>query len=160
MSKGSSGEDNRRRIQVRMVLASGETIIGSLFASLAGTLRETLNNPDKFVEVEKPDGTSIFLLKDLIQSASILVVPKADHLKKRKTDNHDINAYEELGLKPGATHEQIRTAYRTKVRIYHPDRLASVDVPKEVADYMSAMFIRVTTAYHELADDKAELEPA
>lgn len=156
MSKGNSSEDNRRRVQVRMVMASGETIIGSLFASLAGTLRETLNNPDRFVEVEKPDGTSVFLLKDSIQSASLLIIPKADQLKKRRAD--DINPHEELGLKSGATPDQVRAAYRTKVRAYHPDRIASVEVPKEVADYMSAMFIRVTTAYHELADGKAELE--
>jgi DnaJ domain len=157
MSKGSS-EDNRRKIQVRMVMASGETVIGSLFASLAGTLRETLNNPDKFMEVEKADGSSIFLAKDSVQSASVLANPKADQLKRRRAD--DINPYEELGLKPGATQAEIRTAYRNKVRSYHPDRLASVEVPREVAEYMSAMFIRVTTAYHELVDGKAELEPA
>jgi hypothetical protein len=152
----SKGDDNRRRIQVRMVMASGETIIGALFASLAGTLRETLNNPDRFVEVEKVDGTSIFLSKDTIQSAALLVNPKADQLKRRRAD--DINPYEELGLKPGATQEQIRAAYRAKERAYHPDRLAAAEVPKEVADYMAAMFIRVTTAYHELADGRAELE--
>ena len=33
-----------------------------------------------------------------------------------------INPYEVLGIKEGATTEEIKTAYRTQVKKYHPDK--------------------------------------
>ena len=50
----------------------------------------------------------------------------------------------------GATHDKIRQAYIELAKIYHPDRYATVTLPVEVTDYLSAMARRINAAYAAL----------
>jgi DnaJ-class molecular chaperone len=57
----------------------------------------------------------------------------------------DLTAYDFLGLKPTATPEEIKRAYRHATKIYHPDSAAS-------NGGNTAMFNRVKEAYEILID--------
>src|SRR3989344_2822908 len=56
--------------------------------------------------------------------------------------------YELLGIKKGASADEIKRAYRKKAHQFHPDKATSV---KEKAD-MEAKFKKVNEAYQVLSD--------
>ena len=37
-------------------------------------------------------------------------------------ETFDFNLYEELGIQPSATEQEIRAAYKKKALVHHPDR--------------------------------------
>lgn len=59
-----------------------------------------------------------------------------------------------LGLVPGASIEDVQTAYRAVCMKFHPDRLASGDVSAAVVENCSRRFRDATDAYKRV---KAEL---
>ena len=54
------------------------------------------------------------------------------------------------GVSPRASEEELMTAYRELTKVYHPDRLASMQLPAEMLDYAEAMQRRINAAFDEL----------
>lgn len=55
--------------------------------------------------------------------------------------------YTELGVKPGSSHDEVKSAYRALMRQHHPDRHAGNAQEQKGA---SARAAKITTAYAEL----------
>jgi curved DNA-binding protein CbpA len=53
-------------------------------------------------------------------------------------------------LAAGASREEARQAYFRLAKDYHPDRYATVELPKEVRDYLAAMARRINAAHAAL----------
>jgi DnaJ-domain-containing protein 1 len=51
---------------------------------------------------------------------------KSDSQKRARTDDKKQQWFEVLGVSPSASVAEIKTAYRTKISGYHPDRVASL----------------------------------
>lgn len=68
-------------------------------------------------------------------------------LNKIPNENH----FEILGIKENATVLEIRDAYFSMARIFHPDRMT--DLP-DLRPKAQAAFSRISVAYNELSDDK------
>jgi len=148
-----SSETEKGRIAVTLTVTAGETLNGHVFVKAGGQLRDLLNGPDRFLEFEKRDLSLVYLAKDSILAVAHLVVPKNDQLQRRARDLHAFDPYHSLGIDRSAGQAEIRAAYRRLARDYHPDKLAGIGVPKEVLDYMNAMFARVHAAYKELSGE-------
>lgn len=56
----------------------------------------------------------------------------------------------ELGLSPAATTEDIENAYRRLVLEYHPDRLASLNLPPHIQRLAQAKIATINAAYQGL----------
>ncbi len=145
-----SQEAERHRVAVTVTLSSGDVFNGHVFLGTAQKLRDLINNPDTFIDFEKRDNTMTMIAKRAIATISALDMPRTDHLHRRTNGAATFDPYHTLGVDPGANPGEVRAAYLAKARLYHPDKLASKDVPKEVGDYMNAMFIRIQKAYDEL----------
>lgn len=145
-----SSETERQRVAVTLTLHSGDVLNGHVFLGPAQKLRDLLNNPDLFIEFEKRDDTLNLVAKRAIAMISAIDLPRIDQLSRRMQIASGFDPYHTLGVDRGANRGEIRAAYLAKARLYHPDKLASKDVPKEVGDYMNAMFIRIQKAYDEL----------
>lgn len=63
--------------------------------------------------------------------------------------------YAALGLKPGATREQIHAAYRDACRKYHPDRLTGQSVEPHLVELAVQRFKEVSAAYQRLKQPPA-----
>lgn len=61
-----------------------------------------------------------------------------------------------LGLKRGATFEQVTKAYRVACHRYHPDRLAGKNVEPHLVELAVQRFKEVTAAYQRLRDRMAQ----
>jgi DnaJ-domain-containing protein 1 len=146
----ATGETERRRVAVTLTLHSGDVLNGHVFVGQAQKLRDLLNNPEMFIDFEKRDNTLTLIAKSAIAMISAIDLPRTDQLARRTQNSAAFDPYHTLTVDRGANPGEVRAAYLAKARLYHPDKLASKDVPKEVADYMNAMFIRIQKAYEEL----------
>ena len=149
-----SNESERQRVAVTLTLHSGDVLNGHVFLGQAQKLRDLLNNPDSFIDFEKRDNTVAMIAKRAITAITPIDLPRTDHLLRRTSGIATFDPYHTLGVEPGANQGEVRAAYLAKARLYHPDKLASKDVPREVGDYMNAMFIRIQKAYDELDKSK------
>lgn len=149
-----SNEAERHRVAVTVTLNSGDILNGHVFLGTAQKLRDLLNNPDTFIDFEKRDNTIVMVAKRAIATIAAIDLPRTDHLFRRSNSSATFDPHHTLGVDPGANPGEVRAAYLAKARLYHPDKLASKDVPREVGDYMNAMFIRIQKAYDELETTK------
>jgi DnaJ-domain-containing protein 1 len=149
-SDGDYARMNRQTVQVTITLSTGVQMRGNVFHSKNRTLQEELNKGESFLEFEPMDGQTMFLARSAIAAVKELNVPRSDQLSKRSAVLDQFEPYEVLGLKRGADAAQIRNAYVTLAKIYHPDRFLRTDLPPEVAEYLSAVATRVNLAYSEL----------
>ena len=63
--------------------------------------------------------------------------------------------YAELGLKPDASAQEVKRAYRKLVSQYHPDKLMSQGLPEEVMDMAKRRMREVNAAYDRIKSEKA-----
>jgi len=149
-----SSEAERQRVAVTLTLQSGDVLNGHVFLMNSQRLRDLLNNPDQFIDFEKRDNSLNMIAKSAIATISPIDLPRTDHLFRRTQNVAAFDPHQTLGVDRGANHGEIRAAYLAKARLYHPDKLAGKDVPREVGDYMNSMFIRIQRAYEELERSK------
>lgn len=64
------------------------------------------------------------------------------------------NAFEALGIRPTATKEQIKTAYRRAISRYHPDRLISRDAGENELKYATLKMQNIKTAYDKIRRER------
>lgn len=143
---------NSVRALVKLALADGRSETVSLKMPLSSKLQDALNGPDQFLDVTDVAGRQAFLAKAEIRRAELVEVPQADQitLRRRATDRDGFDPYQVLGVDREADARAIHEAYHAKVRTYHPDRFAAIELPREMKDYAEAMLVRINLAYEQI----------
>jgi hypothetical protein len=140
-----------QRMMAKLILTDGKNLIVSLKLPLSGKLADAFNNTDGFVDVITSDGSQQVINKSTIARAEAVDPPKAGlNQQRRSADKSSFNPYLVLGIEKTAAADDIRNAYVTLVKIYHPDRFAGLDLPPEMKDYAAAMQARINMAYQQL----------
>ena len=147
---GDYARMNRNSVTVTVTLSTGVQMRGTVFHCKTRTLQDDLNKAETFLEFEPMEGQKMFLARAAIAAIKEFNVPRVDQMSRRTAVLDQFDPYEVLGLKRGADAAQIRNAYVTLAKIYHPDRFLRTDLPPEVAEYLSAVATRVNLAYSEL----------
>jgi DnaJ like chaperone protein len=63
-------------------------------------------------------------------------------------------AYAKLGLKNGASDEEVKKAYRKLVSQYHPDKLVSRGLPEEMMEVAKTRVREINTAYEQIKQNR------
>lgn len=137
-------------VPVEIHLADGTVAKGKVMAPIGRSLADILNGSGGFVEFEPYGGEVAFIAKSRLAEIRPLGVPKGVNLKAKLAANEPLNPYAVLGVAPGSSHEDVRKAYFTLAKSYHPDRYASAELPPEVLEYLFTMARRVNAAYAAL----------
>jgi DnaJ-domain-containing protein 1 len=145
-------DDKTARMLAAITLTDGTVITASVRLPLSGKLGDALNNPDRFLDVVTVNGQQQFLAKSSIRMVRAAVLPKADQLAvdDRGPGLQGFDPHAVLKVSRTATPEEIRQAYHRMARLYHPDRIASYELPEEVTDYIRAMLVRVNLAFEQI----------
>jgi len=135
-------------LAVMLSLTGGEQIKGEIPLTRVQKLHDFLNRPEPFLEFLTKDGRTMAIAKQSIASAVLIEMPRTDQLARSAmmADPHRT-----LGVGQDASPAAIRSAYLAKVKLYHPDQFSGNPLPKEVADYLQAMFVHVQAAYEEIS---------
>lgn len=76
-------------------------------------------------------------------------------LRARFVDGAPRDPYDVLGIQPGASLDEIRTAWKQAVRDSHPDRLIARGVPPEAIALASRRMIDINAAWAEINGKRA-----
>ncbi len=148
---------------VETVFVDGTIVRGKLMVPTTKCIADLLNGSGAFLEFEPYGGERNYVAKAQIASIKMLGVPKLPNLNVRLKDYDGFDPYAVLGVKPGATREDIRQAYFALAKAYHPDRYATAELPSEVIEYLFAMARRVNAAHAALSTEQkkqaAKAEP-
>jgi DnaJ-domain-containing protein 1 len=148
----SAIKDNLVRIPVRVDLLDGSRLDLALISPRALLkMPELMNREEPFIDVESLDGERFVIAKTAIKSVKPRDIPVVKDLGQRIEDKNGFDPHRVLGVSREHPQEAIHMAYLALVREYHPDRFASIQLPKEVSEYISAMSRRINMAYEMLS---------
>lgn len=147
-------------VSAEITLDDGRTLTGRFAVPMSRTVFDILNGPGSFIEFEPFDGPRQMLAKSILRSVRLTSPPKLPDLARRLRDIDGFDPFVVLGVKSGASRDDIRAAYHSQAKCYHPDRYANAELPEEVRDYLSGMARRINAAYAALDAMPAAKRPA
>jgi DnaJ-like protein len=137
-------------VEVELALSDGQRLNGKLVLPPGRTLPEVLNGASTFVEFHGHDAGRSFIAKTALHSVTPTSVPPAPDLWAGPTQGAGFDPCAILGIRPTSTREEVRDAYLSLAKLYHPDRYATADLPKEVREYLEIMVRRINAAHDTL----------
>jgi DnaJ-domain-containing protein 1 len=145
-------DDNANRTAVLLTLADNQVVTVSIRLPLSRRLADALNNDDVFLDAITPSGQQQFIAKSTIKLVRSANVPRADQLdtEGRVPGTPAFDPYAILKVAKDASPQDIKSAYHRMARLYHPDRIASYELPDEVKDYVRTMLVRINLAFEQI----------
>lgn len=137
-------------VPAEVTFDDGDISRGKFFIASGRTFSDALNAPSPFLEFEAYGEDRRFISKTMIRNVKLVNVPNASNLQNRMRESDGFEPHRVLGIEAKADWAEVRAAYVTLAKIYHPDLYASTGLPQEVRDYLSAMSRRVNLAYAAL----------
>lgn len=147
-------------LAVEITLADGAKVTGRAVLRAGKGVHRLLEGDETFLYVDGFDGDGAFIAKADIKSLKVLHPARPQALSLPVPDARGFEPYRVLGLEKGASFEEIRDAYYRLSKLYHPDRYASIDLPREVKTYLDAAAKNVNAAFRALryvADKQAPI---
>jgi DnaJ domain len=144
--------DNRADtlIAVEVALADGGTVAGRAVLAPGKGVHKLLEGDENFIYLDVFDGDGRFIAKADIRGLKVLTSIKSQNVALQIPDARHFEPYRVLGIEKGASFDDIRDAYHRLSKVYHPDRYAGVELPREVRAYIEGMSKNVNAAFHAL----------
>lgn len=144
--------DKVSRTLVAMTLSDDTVLTVAVRLPLTNKLGDALNTADLFLDVLTAGGEQQFIAKSDIRSVRSVEMPKTDQLdlEARQAGLSNLDPYAILKVDKGAAPDEIKHAYHKMARLYHPDRIASYELPEEIKEYARAMLVRINLAFEQL----------
>ena len=141
---------NETLIAVEVAMADGSKVSGRAVLAPGKAVHKLLEAGEPFLYVDGFDGEGAFLPKAEIRGLKVIQPARAQAMALMTPDARNFDPYRILSLEKGASFEEIRDAYHRLTKVYHPDRYASVELPREVKVYLEAMAKNVNAAFRAL----------
>ena len=137
----------RHKVTVRMMMSDGTEHNCYLFVAPGTRVSDTLNDERPFMPLERMDGSISIIHKSAIQKVdpveSLSAVPAKD-------------PYDILGVDPDATDQQVHDAYRRAVAQVHPDRVQTMNLPKEFMELANKRASLINDAFNKIKRQRSE----
>lgn len=153
--------DNRAEtlIAVEVALANGTSVAGRAVLSPGKGVHKLLDGDEGFIYVDSFAGEGCFIPKSDIRGLKVITSIKSQTVTLPIPDARNFDPYRVLGLEKTAAFEDVREAYHRLSKLYHPDRYASIELPREVKVYLEAMSKNVNAAFVALKSIGQKAQP-
>ena len=158
--KASGSFRHKNETPVQLTLAGQETIEVVLFTVNGERLSDVLNDPRSFIPVRTASGEILIVAKT--QIAAIVEAANSKSSEKR-TDavankSNSFDPYQTLQISPDASLEEVRTAYRARIKAVHPDTVASLDLNEDLSKAASQATQKIIYAYRKIMRERKTSE--
>ena len=140
---------HKERVDVIVTMANGEVHHGKITCGLTPDLAGALNRDGLFVEFTDMTGRSRFIAKSAVAEVEAAPMEGAPAMSRR-FENDSADPWTVLGVPKDTPFEAVREAYHQLVKQYHPDRIASAELPKDMQAYATAVLRQLNSAYEIL----------
>ncbi len=126
------------QVDVELTLAGQEPFESSVYLLVGGRISDLLNDNRAFIPVQGPDGGVMVVAKSQIVSImerDMGFDPEAeeeDH-DKASAAKKKFDPYKVLRVDPTAPFDEIRAAYKKRMKAVHPDSIAALDLDEDLA---------------------------
>lgn len=154
MQERSSGSyRHKKEIPVLVRLAGDAPFDATIFVVNGERLTDLLNDPRAFIPIRKEDGTVMAAAKSKIISIEE-TLPEQPKPESVRPAGKGFDPYEMLNVKPGASVDEIRAAYKARIKTVHPDIIASMGLDEELAKAALLMSQKVNYAYRKIMKER------
>lgn len=137
-------------VPAEITLDDGRVLRGRFLVPPGRGLVEFLNGNAVFVDFEAYGAERMLLAKSTLRSVKLVNVPGSSQLSNRLSEIDGFDPFAILGVKSGASVDEVKSAYHRLAKIYHPDRYSMAELPSEVREYLAAMVRRINAAFAAL----------
>lgn len=130
----------KNAVLVEITLTDGASLRAKVFLPMQGRISDLLNDDRPFLPVES-EGEHLALAKSAIRQVRF---PSA------QASYHGKCPYSVLGLREGATIEQIKKAYYELCSATHPDRVKGAGLGQDFVEFATQNMVRINSAYTQL----------
>ena len=154
--KATGAFRHKTETTVQLQLTGQKPVEASVFHVNGERLTDLLNDPRAFIPVRSATGDIMILAKT--QIASIIEFETRqreetpDEPSKRASKSFD--PYLTLRISPDASHEEIRAAYRARIKAVHPDTVASLDLDEDLSKAASQATQKIIYAYRKIMRER------
>lgn len=164
----TTSTQNRHEAEVLITLTGQEPFEARVFLKHDERLIDLLNDPRAFIPVRRTDGTTLITSKHAI--VSIVEIPppagaapgSAPHDETTYTDETNrtarphkpLDPYEVLRVNRNASLDEIRAAYKARMKAVHPDAIAALDLNEDIVRAAHVTAQKVNHAYRRVLRER------
>jgi DnaJ-domain-containing protein 1 len=141
------GYSDQRKIKMKhqavVALSSGERISGFLFTAVRQRLIDLLNDQREFIPFETETGDVLIVAKKNIEFV------KDDDKRGSRPSSYQ-SPYDVLGLMPGVSYAEVRSAYRELANRNNPETLKQAGATEATIKQAMDLFEKVKVAFGEI----------
>lgn len=159
---------HRNEIDVLLRLKdSAEDIPVTIFASLGERALDLLNDERTFIPVRQPSGEIALIAKTQIASLTerkgenekeeepeLLEEDFSQESTKETAAKNSFDPYAMLRISPQASPEEIRAAFKARIKAVHPDALAFLDLDEDIKKAAILATQKVNYAYQKIMRER------
>jgi hypothetical protein len=168
MTNDGGASRRKTEISVTISLAHDELFSGAVFLNDGERLIDLLNDARAFIPVRRDDGATVIVAKSnivsIIERASRNDESSADKLDESDGKDHageagrprraPFDPYKVLRISADATIDEVRRAYKARMKAVHPDTLAGLDLDDEIQKAAMTAAQRVNVAYNRILRER------
>ena len=161
----SGTERSKTEIDVTLALSGADAIDAKIFVAFGERVTDLLNDPRNFIPVRLTTGETSVVAKSTIVSITEKHQEPEDEPAfeseqdardeaAEKTGRRAFDPYEVLRVTSSASIEEIRRAYKARMKAVHPDAIAALDLDDDLKRAASRSAQRVNYAYKMIMKDR------
>lgn len=159
---------HRNEINVLLTLSNSDNPVeATVFTSLGERASDLLNDQRAFIPVRLTNGETMIIAKSQIATIIEAEARKEENTKSKiygedfstepKLEDVKIksfDAYAMLRIEPSASNEEIRAAYKARMKAVHPDTFASLGLDEEISKAAVLATQKVNYAYQKIMRER------
>ena len=146
----NSGYRHKNEMPVRLQLVGAEPVDASIFHVNGERLTDLLNDPRAFIPVRTEEAGVMIVAKTQIVS----ILEREDDSVNVAESGKSFDPYIMLRIAKDASLEEIRTAYKARIKSVHPDSVASLGLDEDLEKAALRTTQKLNYAYRKIMRER------